>query len=236
MTADNKMKSSNSTNKKGITTEDAYQKIKKMIYLNQLAPGQKLIYKDLSKRLNVSITPIIQALNRLEASSLVDYVPNKGYFVGEITETEARNLYEAREALEIFLLPKVVENLNSKKLDGIRNSFKEYRKANENGNRRELVLLDSQFHLKIAKYGHNEVIGNLLKQIFEQIYLKYKAEYLSNDRIKMVLKEHRELLSALRRSDVKDAIAITRKHVRMGMEHIILSLHANDELMIKQMR
>jgi len=230
------MKATNSPNKKGITIEDTYHKIKQMIYFNQLAPGQKLIYKDLSRRLNVSITPVIQALNRLEASGLVDYVPNKGYFVGEITETEARNLYQAREALEIFLLPKVLSNLNSERLDEIKDSFKRYRKANENGNGRELVLLDSQFHLKIAEYAHNEVILKLLKQIFEQIYLKYRAEYLSNDRIKMVLKEHRELLSALRRADLEAAIEVTREHIRMGMEHVIWSLHVKDKLTLEPMR
>ena len=37
-------------------------------------------------------------------------MPNKGYFLGEINEQEAQELYEAREALEIYLIPKVVEN------------------------------------------------------------------------------------------------------------------------------
>jgi DNA-binding GntR family transcriptional regulator len=42
-------------------------------------------------------------MNRLEASGLVEYRPNKEHFVGEITETEATQLYQAREALEIWI-------------------------------------------------------------------------------------------------------------------------------------
>ena len=109
----------NSTQRKGLTIEEVYLKIKEMIYFNQLAPGQKLIYSDLAKRLGVSVTPVVQALNRLETSKLVRYTPNKGYFVGEITETEAVQLYQAREALEIYIMPTVIQNLDPKKLDEI---------------------------------------------------------------------------------------------------------------------
>jgi DNA-binding transcriptional regulator YhcF (GntR family) len=95
------------------------QEIKKMIYYNMLAPGQKLVYQDLARRLNMSITPVIQALNGLKRSNFVRYEANKGYFVGEINETEARELYEAREALESYLIPCVIKNLKREDLDAI---------------------------------------------------------------------------------------------------------------------
>ena len=113
MPTDGKGKSRKESSHKGVAIEEAYQRIKEMLYLNQLAPGQKIHSNDMSRRLNISVTPVIQALNRLEASGLVEYVPNKGYFLGEITEQEAQELYEAREALEIYLIPKVVENITN---------------------------------------------------------------------------------------------------------------------------
>lgn len=109
-------KSKKAGSRKGVAIEEAYQRIKEMLYLNQLAPGQKIHGEDMSRRLNISVTPVIQALNRLEASGLVEYVPNKGYFLGEINEQEAKELYEAREALELYIIPKVVENITNKKL------------------------------------------------------------------------------------------------------------------------
>ena len=83
-------KSNNQVYKKGIAIQQAYEKIKRLISINEFVPGQKLIYSDIAKKLDTGVTPIIQALNRLEASNLVKYVPNKGYFVGEITETDVR--------------------------------------------------------------------------------------------------------------------------------------------------
>lgn len=220
--------------KRGIVLEEAYQQIKRMLYLNELIPGQKLVYSDLAKRLNISVTPVIQALNRLEASKLVRYVPNRGYFVDAITETEARNLYQAREALEVFSIPAVMENLDPKSLDDINATFKKYREATHAENRRELVLLDCKFHLKICEFSKNEVIQRLLGEVLEQMALKYRAEYLGDDRINAVIKEHRALLSAFRKKDIEKVIQITRNHIRGGMEHVIDSISRKNQLQIDQ--
>ncbi len=225
---------SKSKPKRGIALEEAYQQIKRMLYLNELIPGQKLVYNDLAKRLNISVTPVIQALSRLEASKLVRYIPNRGYFVEAITETEVRNLYQAREALEVFSIPAIMENLDAKSLNDINNTFKKHRAAIQAESRRELILLDCKFHLKICEFGKNEVIQRLLGEILEQMALKYRAEYLGDDRIKAVLKEHRELLNAFRRSDIGEAIQVTRKHIRHGMEHVINSLNRKNQLRADQ--
>ncbi|RJX35723.1 MAG: GntR family transcriptional regulator [Desulfarculus sp.] len=216
-------------NRRGIAIEEAYQKIKKMIYLNQLAPGQKIIYNDLGKRLNISVTPVIQALNRLEASGFVTYTPNKGYFVGEITVQEAMQLYEAREALEIYIVPKVIENLNPKNLQEIKEAFGRHRTEQNNILGRRLILLDAQFHLKIVGFSGNEVICKMLQEIFEKLYLKYRPEYLHQDRVKEIAQEHRMVLEALQRRDVEGAVATIRSHIISGRARVIDSLISQQE-------
>jgi len=210
----------------GIMIDDAYQKIKEMIYYNQLAPGQKLIYSNLAEKLNKSITPIIQALNRLEKARLVTYVPNKGFFVGEITEAEAVQLYQAREALEIYMLPSIIKNFQAKTIEDIRreDAFKKY----EGANRRMLFLHDAQFHLRIAEYAQNEVILQLLKDVFERIFLKYRPEYLDHATEKAALREHREILETLAKGDLAEATAIVKAHINFGLERIVESLRASE--------
>lgn len=210
-------------NMKGITINEVYQKIKEMIYNNQLAPGQKLIYSDIGRRLNVSNTPVIQALNRLEASCLVEYKPNKGYFIGEITETEARQLYQARKALEIYIIPTVIENIDARKLNDIKDEFNKYKETD----RRGLILVDARFHLKIVENAQNEIIHKLLKDIFERIYLKYRPEYLGNTRTKQVIKEHRIILDALKKGDAEYAKAVTERHIEEGLRHVLGSLRTH---------
>jgi len=201
-----------------------YTQIKTMMYNQELAPGQKLIYQDLAHRLDVSTTPILQALHRLENAKLVRYEPNKGFFVAEMTETEARELYQAREALEVYLIPSLVENLDEKQIDRIRETFRAQGEKDNPNYRRKLMLTDAHFHLAIAKASGNQVIVDLLETVLERIYLKYRTEYLGEERIEKVLKDHREFLETLQARNTKKAIKLIRDHIQSGMNYMIQSL------------
>jgi len=206
-----------------------YLQIKTMMYNQDLAPGQKLIYQDLARRLKVSTTPILQALHRLENAKLVRYEPNKGFFVAEITEAEARELYQAREALEVYLIPYLIKKLDENSIEQIRAAFRAQNDRSAPNYRRKLVLTDAAFHLTIAKASGNQVIVELLETVLERIYLKYRAEYLGEDRIAKVLKDHKEFLEALQQKNQKKAIKMIRDHIQSGMNHMVNSLK-NDRL------
>jgi DNA-binding GntR family transcriptional regulator len=203
--------------KYGAMLDDAYQKIKEMMYNNQLIPGQKIIYGDLADRLNTSVTPIIQALKRLESSKIVRYFPNKGYFVTEITEAELRELYEARESLELFILPKITRNMSPDAIASVRDHFRKLDLSDP----RKWVFHDKHFHLKIAEYARNDVIYHLLEEILERIYLRYKPQYLGEKRLKEALREHREILESIGGGNVKKVRNVIRKHIYHQLDYTI---------------
>ena len=210
---------------KGQSIDNVYNQLKSMMYNQELVPGQKLILQDIARRLKTSTTPILQALNRLENAKLVRYVPNKGFFVAEITENEARELYQAREALEIYLIPTLLENMTEENISAIRESFRDHQDSNSPDYRRLLMYKDASFHLTIAKASANQVIVDLLEMVMERIYLKYRSEYLGDERIQKVLKQHRGILDALRHRDEEKAIQRTKEHIQTGLEHMISSLN-----------
>lgn len=204
--------------KYGVVLDDTFQTIKQMMYNNQLVPGQKIIYGDLAKKLKTSVTPIIQALKRLESLKIVEYFPNKGYFVTEITEEELKKLCEAREALELFLLPKVIQNITPDAIASIREHFKKLDMSDPT----KWVILDGQFHLKIAEFAGNDVIYRMLEDVLERIYLRYKPQHLSEQRFKHALKEHKEILNALVTKDLKLLRKVIRKHIYHQLDYTII--------------
>lgn len=217
------------TGKRGVAIEEAHNRIKNMIYLNQLAPGQKIIYSDLSKRINTSVTPVIQALNRLEANGFVNYIPNKGYFVGEITQEEAIELYEAREALETYIIPQIIKNITKSAIEEIKALFRKYNREAAGGPNRKIILVDARFHLKLAEYSGNDIINAMLSDIYEKLYLKYRPEYLAAPQMREVSAEHRKILDALGRGDAQTAIETTIKHIAASKERITRALQYRQE-------
>ena len=84
--------------------DTVYGSIKQMILTNQFRPGYKLTHQHIADLLNVSRTPVRQALERLYQESYVIRIPARGFFVAEIDSHEARDLYDVRMALETFAL------------------------------------------------------------------------------------------------------------------------------------
>jgi len=211
----------------------AFKKIKEMMYHHEVVPGQKLLYRELAKKLNMSITPIIQALNRLQLLNIVYSERNKGFYVGEADPAEAKELFVAREALEIFLVPTIIKNLTDKKIKLLEKAMKELVKIGSVPEYRRIFMIkDTNIHLQIIEFAENKVIYNLCKLIFEQIYLKYRPEYLREERIKEAAKEHRELLDALKERNVSKTKRLLKQHIRRGRDHIVGSLWEDRSLEI----
>ena len=210
--------------------EVAFDRIKEMMYRNQLVPGQKLIYSDLAKKLGMSVTPVIQALNRLRYLNIVYSEPNKGFFVGEADPIEADQLFAAREVLEPSVIPDVVRNLTEESLDEIEAAMQGIiEAASVPDYRRHLMRRDTNFHLTIVKTSGNRVIYDICQRIFEQMYLKYRPEYLEDERLKEAGEEHRMVIEALRQRDTGKAKAYLRRNIRTGRKYIVGRLRAERE-------
>ena len=152
--------------------EIALKKIKEMMYHHELIPGQKVIYQELAKKFNMSITPIIQALNRLQHLNIVQCARNRGYFIGESDPAEARDLFMAREAMEIYLVPIIIKKITDEKIDEIENAMKEHvNSGSAPEHRRMLMIKDTKFHLKMIECSESKVFYGLCQMVFEQIYL-----------------------------------------------------------------
>jgi DNA-binding GntR family transcriptional regulator len=93
-------------------TQEAYQDIRRMIFLKELNPGQKVAYREMAERLGMSLTPVVQALKHMEFMGLVRHEPNRGFFIEQISPKEIEEAYELREMLETSLLPSVIKGLD----------------------------------------------------------------------------------------------------------------------------
>ena len=219
----NKKKGQNEDKRRVV--DEAYNAIKSMLYYKELSPGQRIVYGDIANKLNMSLTPVIQALNKLEYTELVYYKPNKGYFVGQITEKEIREVYQARMALEIVIVPLIIENISKDALLLIRNSLKEYENSLSSLETNRINMLkDMQFHLKLAEYSQHAVILKVLKALYERICLKYRPEYLGDERINNAKNEHRLIFQAFEMKDEKKAVSAIIDHNQSSVKFMTESL------------
>ncbi len=209
-------------------SDKAYRQIKNMFLTDQLVSGQKLPYQDLARRLDMSQTPVIMALVRLEYEGLVRSEANKGFFVPAIDLNEARELYEVRILLEVFLVPAVIENLDDQRLAEIRALRDAHRSIRGEVYKRERLLRDAHFHLGLAAVSGNEVVVQILARVFDLLYLRYKPEILSPQRQEEAEVEHQAVFEALQaRNDTLTARRL-REHLVRGKDRILTGLYAEE--------
>ena len=189
----------------GASAQEAYMGIRRMFFVNDINPGQKISYGDLAKRLGMSTTPVIQALKRLEDQGLVRYEPNRGYFTEKISLKEITEIYEFREIIETSLLPKTIARMNKTRLKALKKSLDSHLQAVRDIYLKERLLRDMEFHMKLAHLSGCKIQVKVLKSLFDLLYLKYRGSILFLTPMETVDSEHIKLYEHIAASDLEGA-------------------------------
>ena len=205
-------------------TQLVYNSIKEMMLNYGIVPGQRLVFNDLAQLLGVSRTPVNNALSMLANEGFLDFVPNQGYRVHEITREEAESLYEIREILELGTVGKAIRRLNTEKLHVLELQKVLYEKAVTDQVSRGRFVLDQEFHASIIEMADNLYLAEYFREIFQRTFLRHRIEGLRGDRAREVKVEHEAIFQAVQLRDVMRARDLLKAHIRDGKSYIFSSI------------
>lgn len=204
--------------------QKAYLGIRNLMFHNEIVPGQKISYRELSERLQMSQTPIIQALKLLEVQQLVKYEPNRGYFTAPVNLQEVDQIYEMRELIEISLLPVTLKKFDDAGARRLQAALQAYLQASRRNRYFELLLKDLELHLTLASLSECEVQKQILSSLFDLLYLKYGYNVLFYNPMDTLESEHQALFESVIARDLKKAKRILKRHIRRVKKHALENL------------
>ncbi|MBP1933327.1 GntR family transcriptional regulator [Ammoniphilus resinae] len=215
-------------NKKSLS-EQVYELIKKEIILDNLKPGEKLSVEKISKHLNVSRTPVSNALQALERDGYVEIVPQSGTYVRELSLEEIKAIYELREEIEGLVAKIAINKVDSKILEDYLQKFHQFLIKEEVN---EEVLLDYfQLDLELHDYllrfcpqiiqKETRNIIDLTKRSRRLCILYELKEKSPKDLIKKEIRNHREIIDAFLEKDLDKAIYYSKRDVREAKEQVL---------------
>lgn len=202
----------------------AYEGIRRMMFHNELVPGQKISYRDLSDRLGMSQTPIIQALKWLEFQQLVRHEPNRGYYTAPIDTKEVEEIYDLRELIELSLLPRTLERIDADGILRLEAVLNEHLAAAKEIYLYDRLQKDMSLHLTLAQLSGCGVQHQTLRNLFDLLYLKYGGNILFSTSMKSADIEHGRLFEAICARDLKSAKKILISHIRRVKDHVLAGL------------
>ena len=205
-------------------TQMAYRKIKEMMLNYDIIPGQRLVFVDLAERLGVSRTPVNNALSILANEGFLDFVPNQGYTVHQITPEEANALYEIREIIELGAVGPAIRKFTSDKLELLKKQKSLYEKAVLENVSRGRFILDQEFHACYVQMAENPYLTDYFREVYQRIFLRHRIEGLRAGRAKEVVLEHNNIFKAISLKDVGRTKELIKHHIKAGKEYIFSSI------------
>lgn len=201
---------------RGSLADQAYESLRAAILDRTLRAGTKLVMRDLVDQLQLSPTPINQALVALEREGLVESQPHRGYHVIELDRADVEEIYDLREAIEglaVRLAAKRDAVGLTERLAGLRDA--QAACCSDGGDDvARYADLDMAFHRTIWNASANGRLLRTAETLMGQVRLLIRTSAAVPGRLSASIDEHDRIVQHLRGGDAHKAEAEMRRHVR----------------------
>lgn len=198
-----------------------HEEILRLIKTGELAAGDKLNEMSFAQHFKVSRAPIREAFRGLEAAGLVKLEKNRGVFVREIGETEARELYELRAALDEATGRLLAPRIGDAQLKELRTLLKRLDDTAARGDMTLYFSLNIDFHDRIVEMTGNATLLEFYRRVIDRMHLLRRRYFSVTHESHASQDEHRAIVDALATHDPERAAATMRAHVGRGYQRLV---------------
>lgn len=191
----------------------AYDAIKHRIITCAFKPGEYINELQLSSYLKIGRTPVHQALDRLMIEGMVEVIPRKGVIVKPVSLNEVLQIIEVRLINETYVARLAAEHADDTDVADLDEVLRRAKHWASLRNVENMMLLDREFHLLIARSGKNEVLAELLRSLHERSLRFWFISLNAPRQYENVHKQHDAIFAAIRRHDPDKAEAAMRAHI-----------------------
>lgn len=181
--------------------EATYNALKHGLLMGDFAPGRRLGEERLATNLGVSRTPVREALSRLHSEGLVERLSDGGYGPTVIDLHLIRELYEIRFALERCAIQRPTQGGPAHDADALRVLRADWSDlevpATDADVGVDFVLMDEDFHERVAASAGNVALVTQLHSINERIRIVRMQDFLTAERVVQTIEQHLAVLDPL---------------------------------------
>lgn len=193
-----------------------YEKLKDAILSGSFDNGARLVESDLAAQLQVSRTPVREALRRLESEGILEARLKQGLVVKEYTPDEIREIYLIREALESLAAAHAVRNASEEDIAQLEMITREMLEVADDP--KEVFEIHRRFSETLNRASHMPTLVGIIESLRDQISRFRRVSLRSEERKEQARAEHFLLLEALKERDEEKIVTLTRSHIRGALD------------------
>ena len=204
----------------GTLSSRVYHSMKDAILSLAYQPGQILRKGEICEQLDISRSPVSEAVTRLAAEGLVDVIPQAGTFVTRFSMAEIREGAFLREALEIAAVELVAKTITDDQVKLLQRNLRVQQALVDDLDVQGFYQFDSEMHNLILSFTNYRRLAAMSQTSWLQVNRARQLILPNPDRVADTLAEHRAIVSALQARDPKAARKATKKHLGQLLLHI----------------
>ncbi len=205
-------------------TEKVYDLLLEMIIKQKLSPGERLVERDLAKKLGVSKTPVREALSRLRKEGLVKGTPYQGLFVARILPEDMEEIYELREVIEGLTVRNATKKMNEEQIRQLTSVVQFFEECVRKNDLERYSSLDLKFHNLLASISKNGRLFQTMQLLRNQTRILMSTSVVLSGRVEASSKEHKKIMDAIVSHKPDLAEQFAREHIRNVKRAVLNSL------------
>ncbi len=204
-------------NNRGNYAEEVAGRLREDIVMGRLRPNERLVESHIARTMEMSRTPVREALKRLEMQGYLSPLPNGGLIVTDHSPSQIRNLYEVREALETMALKLACQRATEEQIEQAAKLHELMLEVIRNRDVNQFIELNSAFHNELLSACANEQLWSLLQIFRDQFFDRRLVRVFSASDWRNMPKQHQRLLDAVRQRNLRLAEKAVHEHVRTAL-------------------
>ncbi|MEV1021591.1 GntR family transcriptional regulator [Streptomyces sp. NPDC050264] len=209
----------------GAVRERVLATLRQEIIGGRLRPGDRLVERELAERFGVSRVPVREAIRALLSEGFVTFETPRRAVVRTLTRTDVTELYELREALEVYAAGLAAERAEPGGLAELAELLDRAALATGEGDDETIADINSRFHDRLLAMAGNGLLIGVMQPVDGRLrWLTRRNEAWSQQ-----LDEHRRLYDAVAAGDPERARAVALGHVRTNYRSTVRHLFGDDD-------
>jgi DNA-binding GntR family transcriptional regulator len=200
--------------------DQIYDKIKKEILSGSISPGSRVLEGRLAKQVNVSRTPVREALHVLEMEGFLESFPRVGYRVRQITWMEAIEINEIRAVLEPLAVKKAIESEDQSYIDELEEVLKKTEKTARQNQINSFLQNDAEFDEIIVRASGMKTLVDVWATLRHRLKLYRMGAQDSLETMMRSIKGHWKILECLKAKDKEGVNRAIIEHLEDSKQDI----------------
>lgn len=196
--------------------EQVAEQLRARILDHRLAPGSWIDEQALAAGFGISRTPLREALKVLASEGIVTMKLRRGAYVTEVSERDLREVFHLMGLLESDAAATVARDASAEQVAELQGLHDEL--ETRIADREAFFAANERFHMRLLDIADNRWRIQMVADLRKVMKLNRHHSLFRQGRLEASLREHRELMAAIRTRDADRAMRLMREHIAAGRE------------------